>query len=176
MTERDLEDLLAVIGAMQQKIERLEAREINPVGTILMNTNPIIPANHLACDGTSYNKTQYETLYAVLGTRFGGDSTTFKVPDLRGRMPIGSGNDWGVGEFGGAEEHTLTINEIPSHDHPPALGTNYYHTGIARANPGAGAGSFDFGAATANTGLTGGGAAHNNMPPYLVISFIIVAR
>lgn len=194
MTERDLENLLTIISTMQQKIARLEAREINPVGTIIINTNPLVPANHLACDGASYSKTTYDSLYAVLGTRYGGDASNFNVPDLRGRVPLGPGNGFGIGEYGGEESHALSTTELPAHSHtvtdpghthPPAVGTNYYHSGIARANPGAGAGSFDFGAATANTGSsttgitignTGSGAAHNNMPPYVVVSFIIVAR
>lgn len=202
-TERDVETLISVISQLGQRIARLEAREINPVGTILMNANPVIPANHLACDGGSYSKTDYETLYAVLGTRYGGNASLFMVPDLRGRTVVGSGNRWGPGETGGEETHILTKNEMPNHNH----GGNSGATQPFITYPGTGGGAFgrlygDYaggggfnlaylaptGGATAGSNAAyadshthtitseGGSVAHNNMPPYIVIPFIIVAR
>lgn len=195
-TERDVETLLSVISNLGQRIARLEAREINPVGTILMNANPVIPANHLACDGGSYSKTDYETLYAVLGTRYGGNASLFMVPDLRGRTVVGSGNRWGPGETGGEETHILTINELPAHNHgvtdpghthAPGTGADWFWTkSNAGGNVIQGGATYqaDNGVrsvtASSTTGITtnntGGTVAHNNMPPYIVIPFIIVAR
>lgn len=189
-----VEDLLSMVTAMQERIARLEARRTNNVGDVLVNTNPVVPANHLLCDGSSVAKDEYDTLYAVLGTRYGGNASLFMVPDIQGKMLMGAGNGYAVGETGGEEAHVLLSTEMPSHthtvtdpghSHPPALGTNYYHSGISRLNPGVGTGAFDFGVAQANTGSAttgitlssdGGGEAHNNLPPYLVLQFIIVAR
>lgn len=203
MPERDLEGLVEIIGQMAQRIARLEAREVNPVGTILINPTPIVPANHLKCDGTEYSITEYDSLFAAIGRRFGGSSTTFKVPDLKGKFPLGDGNGFGVGETGGASEHTLLMNEMPSHNHGGASGATqpwitYPGTGggtfsrlygdyaggggynVAYLAPTGGA-SLGSNAAYADShthtiSSQGGGVAHNNMPPYLVVDFIIVAR
>lgn len=203
MTERDLENLLKILSTMQQKIARLEAREINPVGTILINTNPVLPANHLVCDGASYSKTDYETLYSVIGTRFGGTSTNFNVPDLLGRVPVGAGRGFGVGESGGEELHTLTEGEMPIHNHSGSTGSVAPYINMPGTLGGSnnriygdwtGSGATNIAVPTLVNSILnfsnpayadshshtisnqGRGEAHNNMPPYLVVGFIIVAR
>lgn len=187
---------MQVLSDMRDRIARLERRAANDVGTILINPNPIIPANHLACDGSFYSKTDYDTLYAVLGSRYGATSTTFAVPNLLGRFPLGAGQSFGVGEAGGEEEHTLIVSEIPAHSHGitdpghshlPGSGQEFFwtrDTGGANVVQGGatyqGDNSVVSGTANATTGITisnaGGGIAHNNMPPYLGVQFIIVAR
>jgi len=86
-----------------------------------------IPAGWLLCDGQAYARTTYANLYAALGGTSspwgqGNGSTTFNVPDLRGRASIGAGQGANlayrsVGSYGGEENHTLTLYEIPSHNH-----------------------------------------------------------
>jgi len=94
------------------------------VGSIQMyaSTNP--PTNWLICDGSAVSRTGYAALYAVCGTVFGtGDgSTTFNIPDLRGRCPIGTGSGAGLtgralGGKGGEETHVLVTTEMANHTH-----------------------------------------------------------
>jgi len=82
------------------------------------------PSGYLLCDGTAYARTDYSNLYSVIGVAFGaGDgTTTFNVPDLRGRVPMGAGAGAGLtaralGARGGEESHLLTAAEMPSHGH-----------------------------------------------------------
>jgi len=88
-----------------------------PVGTVISYTNETLPSGWLKCDGTELLRSGYPDLFAVLGTKYGGSVTTFKLPDMRTRTIIGSGTSRTIGEVGGSETHTLTIDEIPSHSH-----------------------------------------------------------
>ena len=101
-----------------------------PVGSLELFAGSSIPANYLACDGTAYSRTTYAGLYGVIGTSWGaGDgSTTFNVPDFRGRFPVGAGQGsthegGGTGTnrvlaaTGGAETHTQWEAEIAPHSH-----------------------------------------------------------
>lgn len=103
----------------------------NPfVGEIRLFGFPRIPTGWFACDGSQVSISEYETLYALIGTTFGGDGVnTFAVPDLRGRVPISQGTGHGLttrvlGERGGEVEHVLLNAEIPSHSHPLTSTTN----------------------------------------------------
>lgn len=135
------------------------------------------PAHWLICNGQLVSRTTYADLFAAIGTTYGvGDgSSTFAVPDFRGRAPVlyGAGPDrtWTLGQQGGEETHALSIAELPAHTHV-----------TGDANPAAydtaGAGGFyavndaTLGL-TENTESTGGGNAHQNLQPSLVINFII---
>jgi microcystin-dependent protein len=153
----------------------------------------------LLCDGSSYDPRAYPKLYAVLGTTWGGDGvSTFAVPDLRGRTLISRGEFTGVitprevGDYGGAETHALVTNEIPSHAHvlvEPNGGLGHRHAINVNFNPGAknslthGGTTFDASDPSyeqySTTGLTmqntGGGAAHSNMQPFAVVTYLIYA-
>lgn len=142
-----------------------------PVGEIKMFNTATPPPEYLVCDGSAVSRTTYANLFAAIGTTNGvGDgSTTFVLPDFRGRFPLGYG--WGpglssrvMGQTGGAETHTLTLAESPAHTHTTA---NIYSAGAA-STPVAGTGAA-FGNIATNS--QGGGGAHNNMPPFLVVSF-----
>lgn len=146
------------------------------------------PVGWFLCRGQAVSRTTYANLFSVIGTSFGaGDGTsTFNLPNLKGRFPLGLDtadaaiND--VGEVGGEKSHTLTTAELPSHNHNMTHG----HASASSANDGGSTLAFrrsdnvspttgggmveNF---TGNTGSTGSGAAHNNMPPYLVLNFII---
>lgn len=155
-----------------------------PVGLISPYAGNSAPAHWLMCNGAAVSRTVYAKLFAVLGTIYGiGDgSTTFNVPDLRGRIPLGvdgpanrvtaastgGANADTLGGVGGAETHVLTTNEMPGHTHPEVIPTGVGGTGVYGGGPTGTAGS--------NTGTTGGGAAHSNTQPWIAINYIIFAQ
>src|SRR6476659_7654054 len=94
------------------------------VGEIRMFAGNFAPAGWMFCEGQLLPISEYETLFNLIGTTYGGDGqSTFALPDLRGRIPIHQGNGFILAETGGAEEITLTVNQIPAHTHP-LLATN----------------------------------------------------
>jgi microcystin-dependent protein len=92
-----------------------------PSGVISPFAGGSVPAGYLLCDGQSLNTTTFANLFAVIGYTYGGSGSSFLVPDLKGRVPVGI--DTGQAEFnvrgetGGSKTHTLTSSEIPSHTH-----------------------------------------------------------
>ncbi|MGV4328827.1 phage tail protein [Trueperella pyogenes] len=160
-----------------------------PAGVIQMWAGQAssVPSGWLVCDGRVLSKSQYPALYAAIGNSYGGSAYqgTFALPNFAGRFPAGqTGARWdmaGVGKTGGEYEHKLSLNEIPSHTHrigaPPAWGfpgLGVYHTNLSSGYGWQGISGYDD---TANAQVVaedaGGGAAHNNMPPYLTVNFII---
>jgi len=153
--------------------------------TILFYLGSTAPTGWLLCDGSAVSRTTYEDLFDAIGTTYGsGDgSTTFNLPDLRGRSTLGLDNMGGssanrvtateadtLGGTNGAETHTLTVTEMPSHTHtygtPSGSGNNL--TWGTNWSDYANAG-------TQSTGSAGSNGAHNNMQPYLSVNFIIKA-
>ena len=127
------------------------------------------PNGWLLCQGQSISKTTYPYLFAAIGYVYGGSGDNFNVPDMRGNVAVGlKSGDPSFGALGdqvGEETHLLTISEMPAHDH--SVGA------IISTNPG-GSGLNDlFTGSGVNTGLTGGGLAHNNIQPSMVINWII---
>src|SRR6201998_2689420 len=93
------------------------------VGEIRMFAGNFAPAGWMFCDGQLLPISEYETLFNLIGTTYGGDGqSTFALPDLRGRIPLHFGNGFTLAETGGAEEITLTVSQIPAHS-PALLGT-----------------------------------------------------
>ena len=89
------------------------------VGEIRMFAGNFAPAGWMFCEGQLLPISENETLFQLIGTTYGGDGeSTFALPDLRGRIPIHQGNGFTLAETGGAEEITLTVNQIPAHSHP----------------------------------------------------------
>lgn len=148
----------------------------SPVGAIEQYSGSSVPQGWLACDGSAVSRTQYQSLFNTIGTSYGnGDgSTTFNLPDLRGRTPIGEGqgpslSNRSIGESGGEEEHTISETEMPNHDH----GYTRYNQYVSLAG---GAGSYPnccYNNSNQTTTATGSGNAHNNMQPYSVVKFMI---
>jgi microcystin-dependent protein len=152
------------------------------VGEIRMFGGNFAPAGWMFCEGQLLPISQNETLFQLIGTTFGGDGeSTFGLPDLRGRLPLHHGSGFILAETGGAETVTLTVNQIPGHGHPAnatsAVGSDSSPGGQLPAQspsvaiyrqeaPGA---ALDPSAA----GPTGGSQPHENMQPYLCVSFII---
>lgn len=129
----------------------------------------------LLCGGQEELISDYPLLAARLGTlwnlAFGAPSAGhFRMPNLSGRMPIQSqGATFVTGDIGGEKDHTLTAGEVPAHNHPMNPG-GFGPLGII----GPGVSGFSGGGsqftAINTTGNTGGGGAHNNMPPYIVMN------
>lgn len=140
------------------------------------------PAGWMFCEGQLLPISEYETLFNLIGTTYGGDGqSTFALPDLRGRLPIHFGNSFTLAETGGVEETTLTVSQIPSHTHSllastgtannisPQDGVLATSTSVSRyledvadtpLNP-------------ASIGSVGGSQPHTNFQPYLCVDFII---
>ena len=89
------------------------------VGEIRMFAGNFAIAGWMFCEGQLLPISENETLFQLIGTTYGGDGqSTFALPDLRGRLPIHQGNGFVLAETGGAEEITLTVQQIPGHTHP----------------------------------------------------------
>lgn len=159
-----------------------------PSGALLPFAGSTAPSGWLLCYGQSLLRSSYPALFAAIGTTYGAaDGTHFNVPDLRGRVPGGKDDMGGsaasrltsggsgvdgatLGASGGAETHTLTSGQIPAHTH-----TNNYD-GTSGANTAANrlmTTSGTNGAGTWTSGSAGGGGAHNNAQPTLVLNYLI---
>src|SRR6476646_10162398 len=100
------------------------------VGEIRMFAGNFAPAGWMFCEGQLLPISEYETLFNLIGTTYGGDGqSTFALPDLRGRIPLHFGNGFTLAETGGVEDVTLTVSQIPAHSHP------FLASGNAAANP-----------------------------------------
>jgi microcystin-dependent protein len=154
------------------------------VGEIRMFAGNFAPAGWMFCEGQLLPISENETLFQLIGTTYGGDGeSTFALPDLRGRIPIHQGNSFILAETGGAEEITLTVQQVPAHSHP-MLGS----AAIANTNSpqnavlasGSGTTIFPYGTDQPTTNLNagsispvGGSQPHTNFQPYLCVDFII---
>ncbi|MFH6995527.1 phage tail protein [Flavobacterium sp. FlaQc-48] len=93
------------------------------LGEIRLFAGNFPPANWAYCDGSSQSIANYDALFVIIGTTYGGDGvSTFNLPDLRGRVPVGVGQGIGLpnvelGQIGGTETTTMTINQMPTHSH-----------------------------------------------------------
>ena len=144
-------------------------------GDVKMFAGASIASGWLACDGALVSRSTYSALFTAIGTAWGaGDgSSTFALPDLRGRAPIGVGTGASLtgralAATGGAETHTLSTAELAAHTHLQFTyngGASNIGVGHAAVNQAANQGQ--------NTSSTGGGGAHNNVQPFAVINFII---
>ena len=151
-----------------------------PTGTIVAHVGVNVPDEWLVCDGTSYRKADYPALAAVLGAT--GSGSEFMVPDLRGRFLMGASVAHPLASSGGEESHVLTEEELPSHSHP-VMGPGTWDKGVGvwDSNVGAGSGwtiasSYQSGAlAKLEAAPVGGGKAHNNLPPFYTVGYIIKA-
>ena len=162
-----------------------------PAGQIMAWGGSIsnVPHGFLACTGQAINRVDYADLYAVLGTTHGiGDgSTSFNLPDLQDRFIIGRSSDKEVAATGGSFSHTLTIDEMPSHNHFLVGGSpfgssadlNTTNDTIAEHGRRGGAGDYDLASAgrkqpsRGKSSSTGGGGAHDVTNPYYSLIYMI---
>lgn len=158
------------------------------VGEIRMFAGNFAPRGWAFCDGQLLAVSQNDALFSLLGTIYGGDGrTTFGLPDLRGRIPIHAGTGPGLsprrlGAKGGAENETLTVNQMPSHTHQLRANSNNGDVASPSGHSFADSGAVQM-YTTANSspenlnnsiiGNTGGSRSHTNLQPTLCINFII---
>ncbi|MFT3830521.1 MAG: tail fiber protein [Opitutaceae bacterium] len=154
------------------------------VGEIRIFAGNFAPAGWMFCAGQQLPITEYETLFQLIGTTYGGDGqSTFNLPDLRGRLPLHQGNGFVLGQAAGAEEITLTVQQIPAHSHPllaaGAPATESQPAGFLPAESGA-PGAFPYAEdpptdnmAYQSISSVGGSQPHTNFQPYLCVNFII---
>ncbi|MGE5396790.1 MAG: phage tail protein [Chitinophagales bacterium] len=139
----------------------------------------IVPTGWYLCDGTLLQISQYSALFSILGTTYGGNgTTTFALPDLRGRTPVHVGNDIALGQSTGEENHVLTMSEMPLHSHQARGSSQTADSKTAQGNVWASSDQHPYSAsgnAANNLDLasTGASQGHQNMQPYTVISYCI---
>jgi microcystin-dependent protein len=152
------------------------------IGEIRMFAGNFAPAGWMFCEGQLLPIAEYETLFQLIGTTYGGDGQeNFGLPDLRGRLPMHQGNSFILAETGGVEEVTLTIQQIPAHTHPLLANSttgnvNTPSDTVLGASP-----TIDMYREAAPTvqlaanSVTpvGGSQPHTNFQPYLCVDFII---
>jgi len=150
------------------------------VGEIRMFGGNFAPAGWAFCDGVLLPISENETLFQLIGTTYGGDGeNTFALPDLRGRFPMHHGNGYILAETVGVESVTLTTAQIPAHTPGPvasageALTTDPTNAVWAARTTAAYATEATATAMAPAIAATGGSQPHENMPPYLGLSFII---
>jgi microcystin-dependent protein len=150
------------------------------IGQITIFAGTFAPRGWAFCDGQIMAISNNTALFSIIGTTYGGNGqTTFALPDLRGRVPIGPRQGPGlsfrnVGEVSGEENHTLTQSELPAHAHQGSGGgsqTTNNPSGAYPAKGGVYAGSPA--SATGAGQPAGGGQPHGNMQPYLGLNYII---
>lgn len=147
------------------------------------------PRGWAFCNGQLLPINQNQALFSLLGTTYGGNGqTTFALPNLRGRVPLHSGSGFTLGQVLGAEIHTLTVSEMPTHNHPVGA----YDNSTVDSNANSAAGAFYARAADASTlytsgnansamnagviGNTGGSQPHENRQPFLALNFCIALQ
>ena len=147
-------------------------------GHISLYAGTTAPMGWLICDGSIISRDNFPELFAAIGTTYGsGDgSTTFHIPDLRGRVPVGKDATQTefdtLGERGGEKAHVLTIDEMPAHTHT-MLGYKGIDDQNFTGNVGRMQASDTATPYNKETLNTGGGAAHNNLQPYNTLNYII---
>lgn len=161
------------------------------VGEIRLFGFSRVPTGWFPCDGSLQSISQYDVLYTLIGTTYGGDGqTTFAMPDLRGRVPMHWGTGTGlstrsIGELSGTETVTLTTNQMPAHSHVMSAttavanataigntvelgalsGDTMYATDITGAN--------GFATSATSTSMAGGNQPHDNCMPTLTVQYCI---
>jgi len=98
-----------------------------PPGTLMPFAGTVAPRGWMMCDGRSLSKSQYEKLYRAIGDTYGSSSSEFSIPDMRGRVIVGVSEMRPLAETGGSETHTLSVDEMPVHNHIGTTDSNGAH-------------------------------------------------
>jgi len=143
------------------------------------------PQGWALCNGQSLAISQNDALFTLLGTTYGGDGVnTFNLPDLRGRMPMHQGGNFVIGQSAGTETVTLTTQQLPAHTHQATAVTETGNQLAPAGNVWAASSLNQFSTSNPppnamNPGAlatTGGSQPHDNVMPYLAVSFIIALQ
>ncbi len=147
-----------------------------PVATILPFAGSVAPEGFMICDGAELLAAEFADLFTAIGTTYGVGQTagSFKLPDLRGRAPIGAGQGDGltdrvIGVVDGAEVHQLSTAEMPNHTHQYGAPHLQTYGMSAQAERGVNPTSQEW----YSVSDAGGDQPHNNMQPFLVVNYII---
>lgn len=193
----------AAVSAIATQVESMISPSGVPAGIITQFAGTVAPTGWLLCQGQQLSTTTYAALFEAFGGaggggyRYGGSGSVFNLPNLQGRVPVGldatQGEFDNLGETGGAKTHTLITNEMPSHTHTGSTASagvhshNYFDNPIEVQDLAAGNYTWRRGSITntttsagdhthtMNLNNAGGGAAHNNLQPYIVVNYIIKA-
>lgn len=180
-------DLNALVTAVNGKLDLENLAEsirnaLLPTGSLIAVAMGSAPTGFLLCQGQEVSRTTYATLFSKIGTTFGAGNgtTTFNVPDLRGRVPVGVDEGAGrlsannaLGNAAGEQSHVLSVAEMPSHNHEPTIAL-FQNEGAANGLQGhRGGNGFPWDNIPAPENNKGGGGAHNNMQPYQCINWAI---
>lgn len=161
---------------------------VNPPGVIMPYAGLVAPSGHLLCNGAAISRVTYADLFNIVGVIYGpGDgSTTFNIPNLKGRFPVGMDSAQtefdSLGKAGGEKTVTLTPAQVANHKHSfqgtlQSTGSAQYAF-LAAMNDSAAAIAVESGTnipsnLVGGVGGSGGGGAHNNLPPYMALNYII---
>jgi microcystin-dependent protein len=152
------------------------------VGEIRLFAGNFAPAGWMFCEGQLLPISEYETLFNLIGTTYGGDGqSTFALPDMRGRIPLHFGNGFTLAETGGVETVTLTVSQIPAHSHPLLASNDIANSPNVQNNLIGKSGQINIfingnpttPMAPQSISSVGGSQPHNNFQPYLCLDFII---
>lgn len=176
--------ITSFIGQNSMPITRaLELRHnrLCPEGAVSPFAGSVAPDGWLMCDGQEVLITTYNKLYTRIGATYGAASDGyFKLPDLRSKFPLGAGDGVGVdlsnrvlAATGGEENHTLTVDEMPAHTHSYIAQSGTQNINQYAAVVDGSVSAADEPTAGTTSGSTGGGLPHNNMPPFIVLNYII---
>lgn len=170
------------------KLDSAAVSVLMPTASLMPYAGSAAPTGYLLCDGAAISRTTYSDLFGIVGTTYGiGDgSTTFNIPDLRGRVIAGLDDMGGtsanrltnpsstingidgdiLGNTGGSETHTLTVAEMPSHSHT-------YNNSNSTSSQAAGGSGLPGGNQSGTTSSAGSDLAHNNVQPTIILNYII---
>ena len=178
-TPAEIQECLQQIDELIYLLQKEVTVTVQPAGIVSFTGSADIPTGWLLCDGSYVDEAEYPELFEAIGWNFQSNppTGTFRLPDLRSRMPLGAGqgaylSEWFLGTMAGGETITLTEQNLPAHSHAIGLGTatSQAGTGVFTQSY---ANSVSVRAFTQPSSSVGGNSPFSRMPPVLVLNPII---